>query len=212
MLATKIYREDWEVEPRLAQLETSKAEMIEIIRRAVAARNDATDDDPITAPGTLSYIFGVRAVRRTFRKKGWAIYRAENIEATYNSENGIKIVFQNAESAADPLQLPQAVRQKGPASVRAVDIGQGSLFPPDEDEEERSKAQLATVWIIFVHANGDDIRAELSCPRPMVDGIFVSFHERIFIIKPGDWTEIAFKDDDAPDPAQDFEINVTRKH
>jgi len=210
-MPTKLLREDWEVEPRLAELGTTKAEMIEIVRKAVAARNDATDDDPITAPGTFSYNFGVRAVRKTFRPKGWLILRTGNIEATYDPVNGVKIVFQNADSAADPLQFPQAVRQKGAAAIRAIDLGQGTLFPPTEEEEAALKAETAAVWVVFVSASGDDVRAEFSCPGPMEDGRFVSFHERIFIVQRGEWADLEFESDEGPDPAQDFEINVTRK-
>ena len=38
-----------------------------------------------------------------------------------------------------------------------------------------------------------------------------TFNERIYIIKPGEWSSIMPKVDDGEPPTQDFEINVTRK-
>ncbi|WP_264048836.1 hypothetical protein [Methylobacterium flocculans] len=67
MAVARIARDEWEVEQRLAELGTNKAEMIDIAQRAVAARADSTEDDPLAGPGLLSWIFGTRAMRRTFR-------------------------------------------------------------------------------------------------------------------------------------------------
>ena len=64
---------------------------------------------------------------------------------------------------------------------------------------------------MFVYINGDDVRAELSFPKRIEDGQFKGFNERIYIIKPGEWLSMIRKTDDNTPPAQDFEINVTRK-
>jgi hypothetical protein len=44
------------------------------------------------------------------------------------------------------------------------------------------------------------------------DKQFKGFNERIYIIKPGEWVSMMPKTDDSDLPAQDFEINVTRKN
>jgi hypothetical protein len=212
LIEAKVYREDWEVEPRLQALGTTKAELIEIVRKAVTARSDATDDDAITAAGTFSYHFGLRALRQTFRAKGCEIDRTDNIEATYDPVRGIKFIFQNAESACDPFRGPKAVREKGPAAIRAIELGQPSFFSwINEEAEKRAKASRATIWCLFVYACGDDVRAELSCPHLIEDGQYGEFHERIFIVQAGEWSDLVFKDDDEPGPTQDYEISVTRK-
>ncbi|ANW05328.1 hypothetical protein LMTR13_05805 [Bradyrhizobium icense] len=60
--------------------------------------------------------------------------------------------------------------------------------------------------------NGDDVRAELSFPKRIEDGQFKGFNERIYIIKAGEWASMMPQVIDGDEgPAQDFEINVTRK-
>jgi hypothetical protein len=55
------------------------------------------------------------------------------------------------------------------------------------------------------------VRAELSFPKHIEDGQFKGFNQRIYIIKPREWASMMPKVDDNEPPAQDFEINVTRK-
>jgi hypothetical protein len=64
---------------------------------------------------------------------------------------------------------------------------------------------------LFVHINGDEVRAELSFPKSIEDKQFKSFNERIYIIKSGEWASMMPKTSDSDLPAQDFEITVTRK-
>ncbi len=72
-------RDNWDVERRLAELGTNKAEMIGIAQQAAAARADSTEDDPLSGPGLLSWIYGTRVMRKTFRAKGWKRNSADNI-------------------------------------------------------------------------------------------------------------------------------------
>jgi hypothetical protein len=77
---------------------------------------------------------------------------------------------------------------------------------------EKYQRENAALWYLFVHINGDDVRAELSFPKRIEDGQFKGFNERIYIMKSGEWASMMPKvtaDDEGP--AQDFEINVTRK-
>ena len=213
MAVVKIVSEDWEIESRLRdEFDASKEEVIEIVRAAVGARRDAIDDDPVNAPGLLSYIFGTRAIRTIFRSKGWKISRLDNIEATYDPVRRAKIVFQNADHAADLQRKPKAVSDKGPTAERAVKNGQMALFPDMQKEQEEAEiAATAAVWYLFVSADGDDVRAELSCPDVIEGGQFKDFHERIFILQPGEWSRLEVVDDGASAAEQEFEINVTRK-
>jgi hypothetical protein len=160
----------------------------------------------------LSYIYGTGALRDMLRAKGWQIDRTSNIEATFDPNTGMKIVFQNADSACEDHRDPKAISEKGPAAIRAVDLGQHNLFPEyDAEDKARAKRENAALWYLFVYINGDDVRAELSFPKRIEDGQFKGFNERIYVIKPGEWANmITVADDDEP-PAQDFEINVTRK-
>ena len=204
-----LVKNERDVVARLRDLfDVSLEEMIRIVIAAVAARADSVDDDPLTAPGTLAYIFGTRAVRQTFRARGWQIDRRDGVESVVNLERGLKLVFQNADLAAAEHQPPKAVSEKGSASERAVRLAQRWLFPEMEREEVRREA--AHLWFLFVSDDGSDIRSELSRPRAIADGQFVGFHERIFILNRGDLDKLSLGfDDDGPTDVP--EVIVSKK-
>lgn len=207
-----VIAEEFEILPRLEQLGTTKAPLMEVIRAAVGGRRNATSYHPLSAGGLLSWIEGTAHLRRVFLPLGWEICRRDNIESIYNSKTGIKIVFQNADRAGDPLYDPIATSRKGAGSARAVELGQYELFPEDKERREKEVAELtAATWMLFVHADGDDVRAELSCPIAINDEQFDGFHERILLVQKGEW--------DGPDPLTyddeppaDYEVNVSRKN
>jgi hypothetical protein len=213
MAADRIIARDYEVASRLDQLGLSAPELVGVVHQAVAAKAGFVLNHPVNAAGQLSYIYGTGALRDTLRPKGWQIDRTGNIEATFDPKTGIKIVFQNADSACEDNRDPKAISDKGPAASKAVDLGQHNLFPEfDAEDHEKHQRENAALWYLFVCINGDDVRAELSFPKRIEDGQFKGFNERIYIIKPGEWASMMPQVDDGDEgPAQDFEINVTRK-
>jgi hypothetical protein len=186
--------------------------LIGVVLQAVAAKANYVLNHPLNAAGQLSYIYGTGALRDALRSKGWQIDRTGNIEAIYDLKTGMKIVFQNADSACEDDRDPKAISDKGPAATRAVDLGQPNLFPEyDAEDEAKVKRENAALWYLFVYINGDDVRAELSFPKRIEEGQFKGFNERIYVIQPGEWASMMPKVDDNEPPTQDFEINVTRK-
>ena len=64
--------------------------------------------------------------------------------------------------------------------------------------------------MLFVYADGDDVRAELSCPMAINDEHFDGFHERILLVEKGGWGKaVPVVEDDEP-PAE-YEVPVSRK-
>lgn len=104
-----------------------------------------------------------------------------------------------------------AANRKGAASARAVDLGQNELFLEHRIEKEQAIAELnSNVWILFVEAQGPNVRAEFSRPKAISDEQYAGFHERILLVQDGDW--------DNPDPLSDggeppteYEVTVSRK-
>ncbi len=212
MRVTKLVRDEWDVERRLAELGTNKAEMIEIAMKAAAARADSTEDDPISGGGLLSWIYGTRAMRYTFRAKGWKRNSADNIPSVVNKESGLKFIFQNADIAADPLQDPKSISDKKRASERLVAAAQLNLFPEAEAPGEEFADIPCTAYYYFVAVDGDgEITAELSSPRAIEGRQFSGFHERIFIIKRGDVSPLDVSDSGDDDTLSDFDVVVTSK-
>jgi hypothetical protein len=212
MPVARLVRDEWEVEQRLAELGTNKAEMVDIARRATAARADSTDDDPISGAGLLSWIYGSRAMRKTFRAKGWKRNSADNIPSVVNKATGLKFIFQNAESACDPLRDPRSISDKKRASERLVAAAQLSLFPEAEGAGEEFVDVPSTAYYYFVAVSPEGVvTAELSSPRAIEGGQFNGFHERIFIVNPGDLDKLALFDDSDDADGVDFDVAVTSK-
>lgn len=209
MLSAILVVEERDVAARLRDLfDISLDEAVRIALTAAGAKADAVDDDPLTAPGTFAYIYGTRAVRQTFRARGWQIDRRDGVESVVNLERGLKLVFQNADLAAVEHQEPRAISEKGSASERAVRLSQRWLFP-DMEREEASR-ETAHLWFFFVSVDGSDIRAEVSRPRAIADGQFAGFHERIFILKRGDLDKLSVGFDEGG-PAEVPEVVVSKK-
>jgi len=213
MLAERVYAQDWEVTERLrAVFGCSKDECINVVREVVGARADAGEDDPATAGGQFAYIHGTRNVRGLFRSKGWVSYRRDNIEGVRHVSRDLKVIYQNVDLAAG-TRWPQPVSSKGAGSERLIDDACASLF---SEEELRSLSGVhrgghkTGIWYFCVSVDGDDVRAELSLPSGVANGRFSGFIERIFILRGGDWSRYAIKDDYSNDAAE-FEPVVRRK-
>ncbi|MBA9071698.1 hypothetical protein FHR71_005484 [Methylobacterium sp. RAS18] len=171
MPEARIAEDERDVGQRLAEFGTNKAKMLDIVKRAVTARADSTEDDPLAGPGLISWIFGTRALRETFRAKGWNRNSAENIPPVVNRATRIKLIFQNADSACDVLRDPKAISDKKKASERLVAAAQMAFdFPEAEQNGEEFADVPGTAYYDFVAAREDGtVTAELSSSRA-IDG------------------------------------------
>ena len=203
-----VLAEDHEVVPRLAQLGLRRDLLLDVVRAAVGGRRSSTGFHPLSAGGLLSWIEGTAHLRRLFVPGGWEICRRDNIETVFHPAFGIKVVFQNADRAGDPLFDPLAVSPKGAGSARAIGLGQFEFWP---EIREKEVAELtAPTWVLFVYADGDDVRAELSCPMAISEDQFDGFHERILLVRKGEWESTdPFIGEDEP-PAE-YDVTVSRK-
>ena len=119
----------------------------------------------------------------------------------------MKIIYQSAERAGDPIFDPLAISRKGAGAARAVEMGQGEFWP--EMREREIGEWNAANWYLFVYADGDDVRAELSYPIAIEGDQFHGFNERILLVQKGEWQDVNIVPDDVPLP--DFDVSVTQK-
>jgi len=202
-----VLAEEMEVLPRLEQLGAPKAKLLDVVRVAVGAKRRVNPFYARNAAGSYSYHEGTAHLRRVFLPDGWEPCSTDNIEAIYNPVSGIKIVFQNADRAGDLTRDPLATSDKGAGSERAVEAGQFEFWP--ELRAAEIKKASASIWYLFVYANNDDVRAELSRPIKIQNSQFRDFHERILLIQSGEWGGIDLADEGQP--PLDFEVNISRK-
>jgi hypothetical protein len=206
--AVAVLKENLEIRSRLASFGVTRDELLAVVAAAVGARRSASALAPASAGGLMAWIRGTEELRAVFLPKdGWEMTRTDNIEAVYHAGTGIKIIYQSADRAGDPIADPVAVSKKGLGSARAVENGQGDLFP--EYAAEALRELNAASWYLFVHADGDDVRAELSFPMAIEDDQFHGFNERILLIQKGEWDIMDLAPDESPAP--ELEILVRRK-
>lgn len=206
--AMAVLAQEFEIVSRLEQLALRRDLLLDVVRAAIGGRRRATAFHPKSAGGLQSWIEGTGHLRRLFLPRGWEICSRDNIESIFHPEIGLKVIFQNAERAGDLLQDPIAASKKGAGSARAVELGQYDFWP--EDKAKEVAEITATTWVLFVYADGDDVRAELSRPIAINDEQFDGFHERILLVMKGGWdaAEPVAGDDEPP---AEYEVTVSRK-
>lgn len=213
MLATKLYKDSWEVDARLTNFGVTKSELEQVAFLTLAARLESVDADPKSAPGLLSYIYGTRYLRHLFGPKGWISDRHENIESILNVSTGDRIVYQNVDSACLSFTSPRAISGKGAAASRMVDVAQGHLFEdlasPEVVPLTRVHSINSRVWYFCVSFDRDEVRAELSLPATINSNNFMGFIERIFVAQSG--SEGPIKIGSGGEPPLEFEPTILRK-
>ena len=206
MLKTKIVSEPQDVEARLAEFGATRQDLIRIALSALAARNDSVLDDPKTARGLFSYLYGVRAMRQAFCPAGYERISKQNIESVYDAANARKIMFQTVDCAC-LNQAPQAISDIGSGKESLIENSHRTpyLFKHMQDEEERREKELtefdrAQAWYLCVAFINDTVACELSRPLGVVDKQFSDFDERIFILREGEGgpSGLLNLEDDAP--------------
>jgi hypothetical protein len=203
MAAPATFREDWEIDPRLDELfRLSRKEFWRVQFAAISARADFQPHHPSNAAGLLSYIFGTGALRDILcaKKSGYEINRSKNIESAYHPKTKLKVIFQNVDRACTD-NLPRPISNKGAASAEAVN-SQAELFPELAEEDAN-----ALVWY---YCSGMDGTAELLRPKSIEDGQFKGYHERIWIVRPGEWADVDLSDFEGGSAAE-FDVEITRK-
>lgn len=215
MLTARIYSNDWDVEAKLRAFGVTRAELIEVVRYTLGERSNSVDVDPLGTPGQLSYIAGTRHLRWLFMSKGdaWKIDRTRNIESVVHKDKGIKVGFQNVDTAAS-IRDPRAISGKKSGTAKVIDDAQGSLFKNGELPEAVPVSTLnglaSSMWYLCVSFNGDEVCAELSLPASVKDGNFHGFLERIFLIQGGEWADFSIREG-SDDEAIEFEPRIKRR-
>lgn len=221
-MPTQFFTKGIEVANRLDELATSLEQLLEILGAIVAARADCTDNDPFGARGWRGWQMGSRRSREVHvGVRGWEKDDTDQVPAIINKRLGIRIVICNTDDGtAITKRKPQNRNKRGSATDRAVGLNQGSFM--DKLDETVSVVSIAKrntkdgailTYFFCAYVEGDDIRAELSCPVNVEDGFFDEFVERIFIAGGdyGDDGPARRKTGDGDPDGSEYSIPVKRK-
>ncbi|MCX7359016.1 MAG: hypothetical protein NT015_12855 [Alphaproteobacteria bacterium] len=217
-----VLKDPIEIVNRLDEIGLTLDECLEIVGAMVAARNSCTENDPASAPGWMAWKEGSRRLREVSLPKG--DFQRDNtgqIPSVIDVARGIKIAVCNTDDGTCVEErVPQNRTKKGPVTDRIAAENEQYLFPEAEIPKvsplfkAKSAPSVITTYYLCVFHEGDDIRAELSCPVEVDAGFFSDFVERIFLITPdGGDGDVPVRRDvpDEGDDGGEFDIPVSRK-
>lgn len=217
-MKTALIADPIDVVNRLDTLGWRREDLLEVVESMVGARNSCTENDPPGAPGWKSWCDGTRRLREIGTLMGLERDEEGQISSVHDKKRGIKFAVCNTDDGTGLEYLqPQNRSRKGAATDRAVSKGQ-SVFKgileesvnvvqlPEKNEEG------VVYWYLCVFCEGDEVRAELSCPAECEAGFFKSFRERIILVAGGNNDGgVHIKPENSESVGPEFEIKVTRK-
>lgn len=209
-----------EVTSRLDELGWRKDQLLEVVVAMVAARNSCTANDPSSAPGWMSWKEGVRRLREIGCPMGLDKDETDQVPSVIDRERGLKFTVSNTDDCTGREiegRVPQNRSKKGPATDRAVNNNQGSFLAALDatmkvvplSMAKRQPGSLVS-WYVCTYAEGDEVRAELSCPVSCEAGYITDYIERIMLIGP-DGLDGPLVRHDTPDEGPEFDVPVIRK-
>lgn len=223
-MPTVIVTKPLEVENELEKIGISGEQALEIVHAMAGARADATENDPPGAAGWSAWRMGIRRSREVTihdkRFPDWERDETGQVSSVVNRKLGIRLLVSNTDDGTGieaQDRYPQNRSKKGAATDRIVLSNQGVFefmeqaanvvaFPKAAD------AELGIVsWYVCVYSDGDELRAEVSCPIGIDGGFFTGFSKRIIILG-GDGSGIDPVKSKKPDgEVVEFDIRVARK-
>jgi hypothetical protein len=175
MIETKILREPYEVDARLAELGLTRSGLLKVRDAAVGAAADVTPIHCANAAGTMAYHIGVYMLRDGHLGQVWKMARPSGVEVIRNDSVKVLVGFSNVHHACDDSDLPQPRSEKGAGAERVEH--QAMLF---DDLPRYAPSPEQDAWAMYYLMVDPDGRAELS--RPIVrDGTYSAFIERLFL-------------------------------
>lgn len=208
------------VKNRLHQLGWTREQLIEVVAAMVSARNDTTENDPSSAPGWMAWKDGTRRLREIALPMGWQRDETNNVPSVINPELALRVTVCNTDDGTCVEdRIPKNRTKKGPATDRSVSENTGWLFSAEETPQivplSKGVRQPGGVsnYVLCVYHEGDEVRAEFSCPMVTSAGYYADFVERIFLITSGDDFEGNKVTRATPelDDVQEYDIPVKRK-
>jgi hypothetical protein len=219
----KLFDTPIEITNRLGELTTSREQLLAVAEAMALAKAECTDNDPFGSRGWRGYQMGSRRLRETHvgikvAVGEWVKDDKDQVPSIVNEKAGVRIVVCNTDvGTALKDKLPQNNSKKGAANERAIDANQFSFMEELDKSVTPIKASEKIPSIITYYlccfADGEELRAELSCPVSYENGFFDDFVERIFLTGGDTGT---FEPTKLPKPGEDgdgsdYQIPVTRK-
>lgn len=176
----------------------------------VSRAQDITTFHPVTARGFTQWSETVASLREQLDKRDWTRSNPQNSPRIISPDGKTSIIVAggNAQTGLSHEVVPCTARRRGPATRNAVQCnGQGVLdISLEMPAGWNPGAEL--VWVLLYHWSTDEptVRAELSLPTEIDDGIIKRWNHRI-LLPPQDLTSfVVSQRPDEPMDDVDFRI------
>ncbi len=137
--------------------------------------------------GQVRNATAVVGLRELLLSRGWEANDDEGVARVVHRERGLAIVVVTGNAATGRPTVPGGRGPsnrwpRGPLTREAVaDNGQLALFEEDRGEADPAAEFLMHTWFLLVHADGTEVRVELSWPDQFTDGYVDHWGQRILL-------------------------------
>ncbi|MDG5750099.1 hypothetical protein P8R33_03170 [Qipengyuania sp. XHP0211] len=194
-MTTNIVTKPLEAQLKLERIGLTSEQVLEIIHAMASAKADATENDPPGAAGWSAWRMGIRRSREVTihdkRFPDWERDEEGQVSSVLNRKLGVRLLVSNTGDGtgiAEQDRFPQNRSKKGAATDRIVQNNQGvfdfmEVAPNVVHLHAPGDAEQGIVsWYVCVYCEGDELRAEVSCPIGIEGGFFTGFSDRIIVL------------------------------
>jgi hypothetical protein len=155
---------------KLRELDLEVGWLIEIGTKALAAYNQTTIHDAVTASGTYAYLETIRTLRDALCPRGWKPIRMHNLELTQHPDKDICIlVSSGTEDTGKEHGHPMNKNPKGNKTMEVVSYNADQMRLPTMEYNFNTRKDQAIYWMLLycVDVPKKEMRLELSFPIKM---------------------------------------------
>lgn len=183
--------------PTLDSLGIEQTVLMDAVRSGVVRASDITSFHPTTARGFVQWSETVASLRQDLDGRGWKMTNPKNSPriTSPDGQTTIMVIGGNDDTGVSQDVPPQVARRRGPsthAAVEANDVKGGGLRGGIQGAldivlEMPRIQQCPQNWALLYHWSTKDlsIRAELSLPAAIEDGMITSWGPRILLPSQG---------------------------
>lgn len=213
--ARSLYVDVFDVEQRLTSLGLNQSVLLDAVRAGFLARSQCTELDPPMYPGQTMWAVTLRRLRQGTALLGWTPSNDRQYSVALSPDEATAITVATGDiNTGRPGSDPSTMSPKGPRTVEAVAANQLCLdlrLPGvnDPSPAPADNPKLRETWLLLIHLDRGEVRAELSLPSSLdADDRVTGWRERILLPAIDfDPDQIELPVDDSPD----INIDVRRR-
>jgi hypothetical protein len=181
-----LYVDVFDVKRRLKSLGLTIDILLDSVRAGFTGRSNCSELDPPMYPGQTMWAHTLRRLRQGTAPIGWKSDNASNYCVALSPDELIAIAVATGDAnTGRPDAVPSTNSPKGPCTAEAVAVNQLVLdlrLPGEDARSQPIDRRQRQTWLLLVHLDRAEVRAELSLPLSLDDQDRVTgWRERIIL-------------------------------